>query len=200
MGLGPQEEPTFNDLIPASRCHPSILKHHPVSATTDNYLVTNHSRAFGCTLQLGCDGITSVQCGVQSRYTRQGFGILTARILSSLYLRITSSTILFLYSIMKLQNTVLIVFWTALLQSSFAANCNLKPSYPAPIVANGWQAQLVAQGLKSPRSIVFDSNGGLLVVQQGNGIVHLQLTGGGGACFNVAKKTTLIDNSSVSDP
>jgi glucose/arabinose dehydrogenase len=100
---------------------------------------------------------------------------------------------------MKLQKNIFTVLWTALLQSSFAANCNLKPSYPAPVVANGWQARPVTQGLKSPRSIVFDSNGGLLIVQQWNGIVHLQLTDGGGACFDVAKKTTLVEDSSVSD-
>lgn len=72
------------------------------------------------------------------------------------------------------------------------ANCNLKPSYPAPVVSNGWSAQLVAQNLTSPRGIIFDSAGNLLVVQQGAGIVHLALNDGGTTCLEVAKKTTLI--------
>ncbi|TVY32211.1 L-sorbosone dehydrogenase [Lachnellula occidentalis] len=74
------------------------------------------------------------------------------------------------------------------------ANCNLKPSYPAPVVSNGWSAQLVAQGLTKPRGIIFDSAGNLLVVQQGAGIVHLVFNDGGATCLEVARNTTLIDS------
>jgi hypothetical protein len=59
---------------------------------------------------------------------------------------------------------------------------------------------LVAQGLNSPRSILFDSNGGLLVVQQGYGVVHLAFTDNGGTCLEVAKKTYLINSTAVSLP
>ena len=143
---------------------------------------------------------TSVQYGVQGRYICRVLIFRTTTQCKDLYNIIHH--LVFLFSIMKILHNipVSITLWAAVLQSTFAVNCNLKPSYPAPIVANGWQAQLVAQGLKSPRSIVFDSKGGLLVVQQGNGIVHLQLTDSGGACFDVAKKTTLINDSSVSGP
>jgi glucose/arabinose dehydrogenase len=81
-----------------------------------------------------------------------------------------------------------------------AATCStiLKASYPAPIVSDGWQAQLIAQNLSSPRSILFDNNGGLLVVQQGAGVVHLEFTDNGSVCLEVAKKTYLINSTAVS--
>ncbi|PMD55638.1 soluble quino protein glucose dehydrogenase, partial [Hyaloscypha bicolor E] len=74
---------------------------------------------------------------------------------------------------------------------------NLKPSYSTPIVSNGWQAKLVANGLQSPRGILFDSKGNLLVVQQGVGIVHLAFDDGGSTCLDVSKKTNLITSSSL---
>jgi glucose/arabinose dehydrogenase len=56
---------------------------------------------------------------------------------------------------------------------------------------------MIAQNLTSPRSIIFDSNGGLLVVQQGAGIVHLQMADGGGTCLEVARKTYLVNSTSL---
>ena len=87
-------------------------------------------------------------------------------------------------------------------QSTTPAACPtvLKPSYAAPSLAAGWSAQLVATGLTKPRSIMFDSNGHLLVVQQGAGIINLELTAGDGTCINVAKKTNLINSEEVSPP
>jgi hypothetical protein len=87
---------------------------------------------------------------------------------------------------------------SALVQTARAASCNLKPSYAAPVVSNGWQAQLVATGLSSPRGIIFDSSGNLLVVQQGAGIIHLEFDDGGSTCLDVSKKTYLINSTSVS--
>lgn len=88
----------------------------------------------------------------------------------------------------------------ALIPAVFAATCStvLTASYPAPIVSNGWEAQLIAQGLTAPRSILFDSNGGLLVVQQDAGIVHLEFTDNGSTCLEVSKKTYLINSTAVS--
>jgi archaellum component FlaF (FlaF/FlaG flagellin family) len=45
---------------------------------------------------------------------------------------------------------------------------------------------------------LFDSNGGLLVVQQGAGIVHLEFTDSGSTCLEVAKKNYLINSTAVS--
>lgn len=71
-------------------------------------------------------------------------------------------------------------------------------SYAVPVVASGWQAQLVATGLESPRSILFDTNGHLLVVQSGHGVLNLELTDSGGTCVSVAQKTYLINSTDVS--
>ncbi|RFU36239.1 hypothetical protein B7463_g57, partial [Scytalidium lignicola] len=73
----------------------------------------------------------------------------------------------------------------------------LTTSYPAPVSSDGWQYQLVANNLTTPRGIAFDSNGGLLVVQQGHGIVHLQFTDGGSTCVGLAKKTYLINSTDL---
>lgn len=73
----------------------------------------------------------------------------------------------------------------------------LTPSYDAPVVGSGWTAQLIATGLDSPRSITFDQNGALLVVQQGSGIVRLTLTDNGGTCLAVNKTSTVVENSDV---
>jgi glucose/arabinose dehydrogenase len=59
----------------------------------------------------------------------------------------------------------------------------LVPSYSAPVVASGWQAQLVAGGLTKPRSMVFDSTGALLVVESGKGISRHSFTDHGGTCL-----------------
>ena len=88
----------------------------------------------------------------------------------------------------------------SLSQIARAVNCptNLKASYPAPVVADGWSAQLIVQGLKSPRSVLFDTAGNLLVVDEGSGIVHLQFTDHGSTCLEVSKTTYLINSTLVS--
>ncbi|KAF8867310.1 glucose sorbosone dehydrogenase [Acephala macrosclerotiorum] len=78
-----------------------------------------------------------------------------------------------------------------------AATCNPKPSYPTPLTADGWQAQLVATGLSKPRGIIFDTSGNLLLVQQGSGIVHLAFDDGGSTCLDVSKKTFLINATAL---
>jgi glucose/arabinose dehydrogenase len=102
---------------------------------------------------------------------------------------------------MKVRNNfqIYLAVVSALLRAARAVTCTLKPSYAAPVVSNGWQAQLVASGLSSPRGVLFDSSGNLLVVQQGAGIVHLQFDDGGSTCLAVSKKTHLINSTSVSD-
>jgi len=85
-----------------------------------------------------------------------------------------------------------------LLETSLAATCNLKPSYLSPLVSNGWQAQLVAQGLTTPRSVSFDSSGHLLVLQRGIGITALEFDDGGSTCLDVRRTTYLVNSTIVS--
>lgn len=73
----------------------------------------------------------------------------------------------------------------------------LTSSHPTPVVASGWSVQLVATGLARPRGILFDSNGALLVVQQGVGIVHLALNSSENFCVEVSKITNLVNSSAV---
>ncbi|CAK7225740.1 hypothetical protein SCUCBS95973_005965 [Sporothrix curviconia] len=73
----------------------------------------------------------------------------------------------------------------------------LMPSYDLPVVGSGWTAQLIASGLTSPRRLLFDSNGSLLVVEAGKGITRLTLTDHGGTCLVVANKTTVVANTAL---
>ncbi|KAL2139279.1 hypothetical protein VTI28DRAFT_5441 [Corynascus sepedonium] len=59
----------------------------------------------------------------------------------------------------------------------------LIPPYSPPVVARGWQAQLVADGLTKPRSIAFDKTGALLLVESGKGISRHVFTDQGGTCL-----------------
>src|SRR3569833_212479 len=71
------------------------------------------------------------------------------------------------------------------------------PSYKAPVGGAGYVAQLVATGLKSPRGILFDRSGALLVVQQGSGIQHITFDDKGGTCLSVKESKTLISQFDV---
>lgn len=58
---------------------------------------------------------------------------------------------------------------------------------------------MVASGLADPRSIVFDQEGHLLVVEQGRGISSLTLTGDEGPCVRAEGDPQLIiDDEDVS--
>jgi glucose/arabinose dehydrogenase len=88
------------------------------------------------------------------------------------------------------------LFSSALAQS--ACPTVLVPTYTAPAVASGWQAQLVASGLKKPRSIQFDGAGALLVVDGGKGVLRYTFTDNGATCLQVDKQQLLINQTSVS--
>ncbi|KAH8884993.1 glucose sorbosone dehydrogenase [Thozetella sp. PMI_491] len=72
----------------------------------------------------------------------------------------------------------------------------LTPSYPAPVVASGWQSQLVVKGLSSPRGITFDDQGALLVAQAGTGIARITFQDNGGTCL-VATTTQLLSQTDL---
>ena len=59
---------------------------------------------------------------------------------------------------------------------------------------------MVASGLTSPRGIIFDSSGHLLVVQQRKGVVSLRLTDDGGSCVRAGNVTDVVADTTVSDP
>lgn len=77
---------------------------------------------------------------------------------------------------------------------------NLEVDYPAPEAADGWSYRLVAKDLTKPRGILFDSEGALIVVDSGAGLVRFTLEDEGGTCVSVGEKTTLIEDEDVSTP
>ena len=72
----------------------------------------------------------------------------------------------------------------------------LQPSYPAPSLAAGYKAQLIARNLTKPRGLIVDSDGQLLVVQQQVGITSLRIQDQG-ECLTVSKKTDLVKNANL---
>lgn len=93
---------------------------------------------------------------------------------------------------------VVITAWAAVAQTARAACPNLKASYGAPVLSDGWEATLIANDLTAPRGIIFDTDGGLLVVDKGVGIVQYKFTDGGSGCLDVSKKTSLVNDTTVS--
>jgi len=88
---------------------------------------------------------------------------------------------------------------TASLQavSAQSVTCNLEPEYATPVMADGWESRLIVNGLNRPRSILFDTAGALLVVEQRTGITHLRLADGNGTCLSVQEETSLVQDSEL---
>ncbi|RDI78890.1 hypothetical protein Vi05172_g11119 [Venturia inaequalis] len=86
---------------------------------------------------------------------------------------------------------------SAIAQSSSSCSATLTASYPAPSLAAGYTATLVANNLTRPRSIHFDSAGKLLVVEAGRGITALTLTDGGGSCLSVATRRSIVADTNL---
>ncbi|PVH82207.1 soluble quino protein glucose dehydrogenase [Cadophora sp. DSE1049] len=94
---------------------------------------------------------------------------------------------------MKLYASLLLI---ASLQvvSTQSVTCNLEPEYATPVMADGWESRLIVNGLSRPRSILFDTEGALLVVEQRTGIRHLRLADGNGTCLSVQEETNLLNH------
>jgi len=68
----------------------------------------------------------------------------------------------------------------------------------APVVAAGYTARVLMNGLKTPRGMLFDSSGNLLIVEQGGaGVRIVKLTDGDGTNVCVASSKQLIADASV---
>ncbi|KAF7548798.1 hypothetical protein G7Z17_g6839 [Cylindrodendrum hubeiense] len=80
--------------------------------------------------------------------------------------------------------------------SSSCSN-DLSVAYDEPVAADGWSYRLVSNDLERPRGIVFDTEGALLVVDSGVGIVHLSLQDDGETCLQVKTKKTLLENTDL---
>ncbi|CAI6240726.1 unnamed protein product [Periconia digitata] len=113
---------------------------------------------------------------------------------------------------MHVSNTLLLVLhhhilWAGLVraQTSSSATSTATPcastiaplNNATPSVAAGWQAAVVANNLASPRGIKFDTEGGLLVVEQDRGIVRLTFSGEGGCARSNGSAQLVIDDPSL---
>jgi hypothetical protein len=74
----------------------------------------------------------------------------------------------------------------------------LNPRYNAPVAADGWTYQVIADDFTRPRGLLVDARGGLLVVDATVGIIHLTIEDTGGGCLTTSKKKSIIQSRDVS--
>jgi glucose/arabinose dehydrogenase len=88
-----------------------------------------------------------------------------------------------------------------LLAQATAQTCaNINPANGAPQMAAGYQAKVVMNGLRTPRGIVFDCEGNLLIAEQGGtGVRWVKLQDNGGINVCVGQQKVLIPNGLVCD-
>lgn len=98
--------------------------------------------------------------------------------------------------------TLFSIALSASAQTSALSACSsiIAPQNAAPSVAPGFRVEVVANGLTRPRSIQFDSEDALLVVEQGQGIRRIRLSGDGSCVRQDGDVQNVTDNTSVSSP
>jgi len=92
-------------------------------------------------------------------------------------------------------------FVTLLIASTSLAQEICKGSFPQldpTIVAKGFTTYVLARNLSSPRGIIFDKEGNLLVLERSKGITALKLKDDNN-CMSVASKTAVVTDENVSD-
>ncbi|KAH7085395.1 hypothetical protein BKA63DRAFT_17080 [Paraphoma chrysanthemicola] len=94
-------------------------------------------------------------------------------------------------------NSVLVAVGT-LAPSVFAQTCATINPAQAPTFASGYSGRVLMNGLRTPRSLVFDKQGNLLTVEQGGyGVRYIQLTDNGGTNVCVKANKQLIADSAL---
>lgn len=98
--------------------------------------------------------------------------------------------------------TLFSIAFTASAQSIAPSACasTIAPQNAAPSVAPGFRVEVVANNLTRPRSIQFDSEGALLVVEQSQGVRRIRLSGDGSCVRQNGDVQNVTDNTSVSSP
>ena len=85
----------------------------------------------------------------------------------------------------------------SLLGLSHAQSCLSPSAGIRPSVASGYALQVVATGLSRPRGLSFDSQGHLLVVEAGSGILSSHIVNDSGNCTRLQNSTTVIQGSEL---
>jgi glucose/arabinose dehydrogenase len=91
---------------------------------------------------------------------------------------------------------ILLSFFHLFLSVAMAQNCtsSIKP-ITTPAAAAGFEWDIIATNVSTPRGIIFDSQGRLLIVQSGTGILALSLSNN--SCSIITQSTTVIANTSL---
>ncbi|KAJ4296485.1 hypothetical protein N0V90_006530 [Kalmusia sp. IMI 367209] len=92
----------------------------------------------------------------------------------------------------------LIVGLLSMTHTALSQTCaTINPARPATF-ASGYSGRVVVNGLKGPRSIIFDNQGNLLTTEQSAyGVRYIQLTDNGGTNVCVKSQKQLIADSSI---
>lgn len=95
--------------------------------------------------------------------------------------------------------TLFSIAYTASAQSTASGACSstIAPQNAAPSVAPGFRVEVVANDLTRPRSLQFDLEGGLLVVEQSLGVRRIRLSGDGSCVRQDGETQTVIDNTAL---
>jgi glucose/arabinose dehydrogenase len=100
----------------------------------------------------------------------------------------------------RLLTLALLAAAASLVTAQGSSECSIeeiRSSYPTPDVSEGWGFRVVASELTRPRSILFDSDGALILLDVGSGILHIDLDDQGDTCVGVSKQTTLLEKEDV---
>ncbi|KAF1930807.1 soluble quino protein glucose dehydrogenase [Didymella exigua CBS 183.55] len=91
------------------------------------------------------------------------------------------------------------IAFSASAQSTALSACSstIAPQNAAPSVAPGFRVEVVANNLTRPRSIQFDSEGALLVVEQSQGVRRIRLSGDGICVRQDGEAQNVTDNTSL---
>ncbi|KAH8724611.1 hypothetical protein GQ44DRAFT_255310 [Phaeosphaeriaceae sp. PMI808] len=82
--------------------------------------------------------------------------------------------------------------------SVFAEPCATIAPVQVPTFASGYSGRVVINGLKSPRSIIFDNQGNLLATEDGGyGVRYIQLNDNGGTDICAKSNKLLIDDGTI---
>jgi len=103
-----------------------------------------------------------------------------------------------LITTMMVRLATIFVTVSALAPSVLAQTCATINPAQAPTFASGYSGRVVMNGLRTPRSIIFDNSGNLLTVEQGGyGVRYIQLTDNGGTNVCVKANKQLISDATM---
>jgi glucose/arabinose dehydrogenase len=94
-------------------------------------------------------------------------------------------------------NTIQLLLTGLFASNSVAQSCKSSYAETDPtIIAPGFSAYVLARNLKSPRGLVFDKEGNLVVLEKSKGITTIKLREDGG-CPSIEYRATIVNDITV---